>query len=89
MQTQSDRQTPASRGPPRFRKRAMAPWKGPRKVALFIINAGFVCYLVYLLQEREKERLDSLQVRGRFLRQEDSILQRLDSLGWNMHNLCE
>lgn len=67
----------------------MVPWKRPRKVVLLIINAGFVCYLVYVLQERKKERLDSLEVRGRFLNQENSILQRLDNLDWNMHNLCK
>ncbi|CAN0031679.1 unnamed protein product [Bubo scandiacus] len=67
----------------------MAPWKRPHKVALLIVNAGFVCYLVHLLQEQRKGRLDSVEVNPRFLNQEYNILQRLDHLDWNIHNLSK
>ncbi|XP_030334444.1 probable polypeptide N-acetylgalactosaminyltransferase 8 isoform X2 [Strigops habroptila] len=67
----------------------MAPWKRSRKLALLIMNTGFVCYLVHLLQDQRKGRPDSLEVNPRSLKQENIILQRLDHLDWDIHNLSK
>ncbi|KAM6093508.1 putative polypeptide N-acetylgalactosaminyltransferase 8 [Chlamydotis macqueenii] len=67
----------------------MAPWKRPHKVALLIMNVGFLCYLVNLLQDQRKSRINSLEVNSRSLNQENNILQRLDHLDWNIHNLSK
>ncbi|XP_037243298.1 probable polypeptide N-acetylgalactosaminyltransferase 8 [Falco rusticolus] len=67
----------------------MAPWNRLRKFALLIVNTGFVCYLVHLLQNQRKATLNSLEVNPRFLNQEKNILQRLDHLDWSVHNLSK
>jgi len=58
-------------------------------VALLIVNVGFVCYLMHLLRDQRKGRLDSFEVNPRSLNLENRILQRLDNLDWNIHNLCK
>ncbi|KAM9578272.1 putative polypeptide N-acetylgalactosaminyltransferase 8 isoform 2-T2 [Guaruba guarouba] len=72
-----------------FFKFTMAPWKRSRKFALLIVNTGFVCYLVHLLQDQRKGRRDSLEVNPLSLKQENTILQRLDHLDWDIHNLSK
>lgn len=87
MQTQNQVQTSTSRTQS-FSTLTMAPWRRPHKVALLIMNAGFVCYLVHLLQDQRQGRHDSLEVNPRSLNG-NLILERLDRLDWNIYSLCK
>ncbi|XP_068810069.1 probable polypeptide N-acetylgalactosaminyltransferase 8 isoform X2 [Struthio camelus] len=67
----------------------MAPWRRLDKVMLLIMNAGFVFYIMHLLQDLRKGRSDSLVVNPRSLNQENTVFERLDHLDWRIYNLSK